>query len=81
MEYIDTLEEETVMIAMTPEDLMEKGQGYCSTYTHCEIHPAMILGEDDIPVMYMYCKICRFTYLDCHNKCGPQTILKTLLST
>ena len=45
VEYIDTLEEETVMIAMTPEDLMEKGQGYCSTYTHCEIHPAMILGE------------------------------------
>jgi DNA-directed RNA polymerase II subunit RPB2 len=44
VEYIDTLEEETVMIAMTPEDLMEKGQGYCSTYTHCEIHPAMILG-------------------------------------
>ena len=45
VEYIDTLEEETVMIAMTPEDLMEKGQGYCSTYTHCEIHPAMILGK------------------------------------
>ena len=45
VEYIDTLEEETVMIAMTPEDLMEKGQGYCSTYTHCEIHPAMILGQ------------------------------------
>ena len=22
----------------------EKGQAYCSTYTHCEIHPAMILG-------------------------------------
>ena len=45
MEYIDTLEEETVMIAMTPDDLQEKGVGYCSTYTHCEIHPAMILGE------------------------------------
>ena len=44
VEYIDTLEEETVMIAMTPDDLQEKGVGYCSTYTHCEIHPAMILG-------------------------------------
>ena len=30
------------MIAMTPEDLRESE--YCSTYTHCEIHPAMILG-------------------------------------
>ena len=44
VEYIDTLEEETVMIAMTPDDLYEKDR-YCSTYTHCEIHPAMILGE------------------------------------
>ena len=45
MEYIDVNEEETVMVAMTPDDLMvEKGQAYCSTYTHCEIHPAMILG-------------------------------------
>ena len=45
MEYIDTLEEETIMLAMTPDDLTtEKGAGYCSTYTHCEIHPSMILG-------------------------------------
>lgn len=44
MEYIDTLEEETVMLAMTPEDLQEGEGCYCSTYTHCEIHPAMILG-------------------------------------
>ena len=42
MEYIDCLEEETVMIAMTPEELRESS--YCSTYTHCEIHPSMILG-------------------------------------
>ena len=45
VEYIDVNEEETSMIAMTPEDL---GGGdkvlYCSTYTHCEIHPSMILG-------------------------------------
>lgn len=42
VEYIDTLEEETVMIAMTPDYLRESD--YCSTYTHCEIHPSMILG-------------------------------------
>ena len=44
VEYIDTLEEETIMLAMTPDDLREKGAGYCSTFTHCEIHPSMILG-------------------------------------
>ncbi|GAB1607680.1 DNA-directed RNA polymerase II subunit RPB2 [Argonauta hians] len=44
VEYIDPLEEETVMLAMTPDDLQEKGMAYCSTYTHCEIHPAMVLG-------------------------------------
>lgn len=44
VEYIDTLEEETVMIAMTPDDLHDSEMAYCSTYTHCEIHPSMILG-------------------------------------
>ncbi|XP_063435177.1 DNA-directed RNA polymerase II subunit RPB2 [Mytilus trossulus] len=45
VEYIDPLEEESIMLAMTPDDLAEKEEGqYCSTYTHCEIHPAMILG-------------------------------------
>lgn len=43
MEYIDTEEEETTMVAMEPKDLEESG-GYSSTYTHCEIHPSMILG-------------------------------------
>lgn len=42
VELIDAMEEETVMLAMMPEDL--KHHGYCDTYTHCEIHPAMILG-------------------------------------
>lgn len=32
------------MLAMTPDELQEKGSAYCSTYTHCEIHPSMILG-------------------------------------
>ena len=58
VEYIDTLEEETVMIAMTPEDLMEKGQGYCSTNTHCEIHPAMILGEAVGGRLQFNCRLC-----------------------
>lgn len=44
VEYIDPLEEESIMLAMTPDDLTEKDVAYCSTYTHCEIHPAMILG-------------------------------------
>lgn len=63
VEYIDTEEEETVMICMTTDDLAEarqaaisqkiqKEQGttrlktavYTRNYTHCEIHPSMILG-------------------------------------
>ncbi|KAJ1508000.1 DNA-dependent RNA polymerase II [Coelomomyces lativittatus] len=66
VEYLDTEEEETVMISMTPDDLAESKGGfiidkslerdrtarlkakkpmdYCKTWTHCEIHPAMILG-------------------------------------
>ncbi|KAJ1334809.1 hypothetical protein BSLG_007964 [Batrachochytrium salamandrivorans] len=65
VEYIDTEEEETVMICMTPDDLAEarlaaSGQAqtrqqvgtgrlksatvYTRNYTHCEIHPSMILG-------------------------------------
>ena len=44
VEYIDTSEEETCMMAMNPEDLSGDIDLYCSTYTHCEIHPAMILG-------------------------------------
>ena len=45
VEYIDTEEEETTMIAMEPKDLdLEARESYSSTYTHCEIHPSMILG-------------------------------------
>ncbi|KAJ3360468.1 DNA-dependent RNA polymerase II, partial [Kappamyces sp. JEL0680] len=53
-EYIDTEEEETIMICMSPEDLAEtraalqadelRGGLYTQNYTHCEIHPSMILG-------------------------------------
>jgi DNA-directed RNA polymerase II subunit RPB2 len=42
-EFLDVEEEETVMIAMTLDDLKgEKSIKY--SYTHCEIHPSMILG-------------------------------------
>lgn len=67
VEYIDTEEEETVMICMTPEDLrdsrtLQEGgtlqtssdnvtarlksiTGFMTrNWTHCEIHPSMILG-------------------------------------
>merc|ERR1712029_845430 len=46
VEYIDTMEEETTMIATNPDNLVEHDDQamYCQTYTHCEIHPAMILG-------------------------------------
>jgi DNA-directed RNA polymerase beta subunit len=43
VEYIDTEEEETTMVAMEPKDL-DSEDSYSSTYTHCEIHPLMILG-------------------------------------
>jgi len=64
VEYVDTEEEETIMICMTAEDLSSsapatpKGQDpttrhkitatagdeMASLWTHCEIHPSMILG-------------------------------------
>ena len=43
IEYLDVEEEETSMIAMKIEDL-NFNNNYCYTYTHCEIHPSMILG-------------------------------------
>lgn len=54
VEYIDCREEETAMIAFYPDYIMpslfvneeefNKRRLYCQTYTHCEIHPSMILG-------------------------------------
>jgi DNA-directed RNA polymerase II subunit RPB2 len=41
-EFLDVEEEETAMIAMHIEDL--KNKGAVNAYTHCEIHPSMILG-------------------------------------
>jgi DNA-directed RNA polymerase II subunit RPB2 len=42
VEFLDVEEEENCMIAMYPKNLLKRE--YCQTYTHCEIHPAMILG-------------------------------------
>jgi DNA-directed RNA polymerase II subunit RPB2 len=67
VEYVDTEEEETIMICMTPEDLAEsraallgipppkkrmvsdvsvrlRSVNISRHWTHCEIHPSMILG-------------------------------------
>lgn len=51
VEYIDTMEEETTMIACSSDNFKvneAKGETrqslYTQTWTHCEIHPAMILG-------------------------------------
>mmetsp|Transcript_81325 Transcript_81325/g.143491 ORF Transcript_81325/g.143491 Transcript_81325/m.143491 type:complete len:1180 (+) Transcript_81325:88-3627(+) len=43
IEYLDAEEEECSMIAMFVHDLV-KMKAYCRTYTHAEIHPAMIFG-------------------------------------
>ena len=42
IEFVDVEEEETSMIAMNIQDLYNVD--YSNTYTHCEIHPSMILG-------------------------------------
>eukprot|EP00124_Ichthyophonus_hoferi_P004296 Ihof_evm1s456 gene=Ihof_evmTU1s456 len=45
VEYIDCGEEETCMIMMQTDQLYDNpNESYCNTFTHCEIHTAMILG-------------------------------------
>ena len=44
VEFLDVEEEETAMIQMFIENRKDKEYGYCFTYTHCEIHPALMLG-------------------------------------
>ena len=44
IEFLDVEEEETAMIAMHIADLTKKEATRTKTYTHCEIHPSMILG-------------------------------------
>eukprot|EP00172_Hildenbrandia_rubra_P004560 Plantae.Rhodophyta-Hildenbrandia_rubra.ctg9430.p1 GENE.Plantae.Rhodophyta-Hildenbrandia_rubra.ctg9430~~Plantae.Rhodophyta-Hildenbrandia_rubra.ctg9430.p1 ORF type:complete len:1077 (-),score=190.74 Plantae.Rhodophyta-Hildenbrandia_rubra.ctg9430:64-3294(-) len=42
IEFVDVEEEETIMIAMRMPDLSNEANS--ATYTHCEIHPSMVLG-------------------------------------
>lgn len=45
IEFLDVEEEETAMIAMHVSDLQRNQQNKrVYSYTHCEIHPSMILG-------------------------------------
>jgi DNA-directed RNA polymerase II subunit RPB2 len=45
IEFLDVEEEETAMIAMHVSDLQKTQQDQrVYSYTHCEIHPSMILG-------------------------------------
>lgn len=44
IEYIDSYEQNTAMIAMTPSILKNKTDKYIYHYTHCEIHPSTIFG-------------------------------------
>jgi len=46
VEYVDTQEEDTAMVAMTYEDLKRndpKSESFFR-YTHCELHPSMMIG-------------------------------------
>ena len=44
IEYIDTNEVNNCYFAMTPKDLKEGKEPYVNKFTHCELHPAQILG-------------------------------------
>jgi DNA-directed RNA polymerase II subunit RPB2 len=46
IEYLDTSETDTSMIAMKYDDLInnKKENKYFYNYTHCELHPSMMLG-------------------------------------
>lgn len=44
IEYIDTEEEETIMIQMDFRDLTKPDKDVPVNYTHAEIHPSMLLG-------------------------------------
>ena len=44
IEYIDTNEVNNTYIAMTNKDLEDNFEPYVNDYTHCEIHPGLMLG-------------------------------------
>ena len=45
LEYLDAGETEQAMIAMDPDELIQKPEGEAATYSHAEIHPCVILGS------------------------------------
>ena len=45
LEYLDAGETEQAMIAMDPEELIQKPEEEAATYSHAEIHPCVILGS------------------------------------
>ena len=45
LEYLDAGETEQAMIAMDPEELIQKPDEEAATYSHAEIHPCVILGS------------------------------------
>ena len=52
IEYIDTEEANTILVAVTPNDLDEENNKI-NKYTHCEIHPSMMWGvlPNNIPLV------------------------------
>ena len=44
IEYIDTIETTNLLVSMFPRDLGRQDAPYVNTYSHCEIHPGVILG-------------------------------------
>ena len=44
IEYIDTNETNNILISMDFKTLKNQMEPYINNFTHCEIHPALILG-------------------------------------
>ena len=44
IEYVDTEESNTCLIAMTPNDIKNSSNNKTCRFTHCEIHPSMMFG-------------------------------------
>ena len=44
IEYIDIAESDTLMVAMTEDDIRASRKGVVITHTHCELHPSLMLG-------------------------------------
>ena len=44
IEYIDPLEQNTSLVAMSIKDLYKRDKNYIYNYTHCEIHPSTLFG-------------------------------------